>query len=126
MAMKILIEILSGWSVPEIPERLLSQSCRALARRQCLLIISGQSLPLNAIQGQPERQGNPFRGLQRLRLAISVAVYLFFQLLAPHARMVDVGSLMDGEVSAGLAISAVRLHQASGLLPGDPPPLPFI
>src|SRR5437868_208025 len=120
MAMKIRIGILSGWPVPEIPEPCSREPWTALAWAQCQLITSSQSLPFNAIQSPPESQGNSFRGLQRLLLAISVAVYLFFQLLVPHARMVDVGSLMNGEVSAGLGIGTVGLQQASGLLLGDP------
>src|SRR5712671_4456877 len=126
MAMKIRIEILSGWPVPEIPEPSSRKPGQLPRGRNAKLIASSQSLPFNAIQGAPERQGNSFRGLQRLLLAISVAVYLFFQLLVPHARMVDVGSLMNGEVSAGLGIGAVRLQQASGLLLGDPRHLRFI
>ena len=62
MAMKIRIEILSGWPVPEIPDPALVGS--GLPRvAQCLLIIFGQSLPFNAIQGPPERHGDSFRGL---------------------------------------------------------------
>src|SRR5690348_6648086 len=111
MAVKIRIEILSGWPGPEIPIRCFCEL--AIPRGALQLITSSQSLPFNAIQGPPERPGNSFRGLQRLRLAISVA-YLFFQLLVPHARMMHVGSLMDGEVSACPGISAVHLQQAPG------------
>jgi len=72
MAMKIRIEILSGWAIPEIPDPALVRLGRS-RMEQCQLITSCQSLPFNAIQGPPERQRNSFRCLQRLCLAISVA-----------------------------------------------------
>ena len=60
MAMKIRIEILSGRPIPETLILLLWGRSRVA---QSQLITSSQSLPFNAIQGMPERQGNSFRGL---------------------------------------------------------------
>jgi len=51
MAMKIRIEILSGWPVPEIPDPVLA-SLGSSAWAQCQLITSSQSLPFNAIQAR--------------------------------------------------------------------------
>src|SRR5690349_14186044 len=109
MAMKIRIGILSG-SLLKSPT-LFPLAWATLPRAQCQLIPFSQSLPFNAIQGPPERQGNSFRGLQGLRLAISVSVYLFFQMFVPHARMVHIRRLMDGEVGAGPGIGAIHLKQ---------------
>src|SRR4051812_7083799 len=123
MAMKIRIEILSGWPISEVLTLLLRTWQSRVAQPQ--LITSSQSLPFNAIQSPPECQGNSFRGLQRLCLALTVA-YLFFQMLVPHARMMHVGSLMDGNGCASPGISAVHLSHSPGFLPGDPRRLRFI
>src|ERR1043165_650106 len=125
MAIKIRIGILSGCRSLASPTLIL-RAWAALARAQCQLITSSQSLPLHSVQGTPQRQGNSFRGLHCLLLGISVAVYLLFQLVVPYAGMMHICRLMDREVSASPGISAVHLLKPSGFLLGHPRHLRFI
>lgn len=80
----------------------------------------GQPFPFNAIQGAPKRLRHALGGLQRLFPApVSGDAQLLFELVTPHAGVVDIGGLMNGEVGAGSGIGAIKVLETARFFPGD-------
>src|SRR5215467_3434016 len=81
---------------------------------------------IDSVQRLPELLGCVLSSIQRCLSSLWTSFDPFFELLAPHARMMDIRCRVKGEIATGLFVGAVHFAQATLFFAGDSGHLRFV